>query len=100
VLGYGVVEYARMQAVLRAHGWSSRAAVPHGGNQLPLHVAAGLRVVDGRVALTDLPGVGFEAKPALHAVLRSVHDVRCLVAPRTPRTPGAGGPASPVRRAR
>jgi D(-)-tartrate dehydratase len=119
VLGYGVVEYARMQEVLRAHGWSSRSAVPHGGHQLALHAAAGLRlggnesypgvfepfggfadhlpVVDGRVALTDLPGVGFEAKAALHEVLRSVHDDRCLVAPG--REPG-GSPASAVRASR
>ena len=29
-------------------------------------------VVDGRVALPDVPGIGFEAKSALYAVLREL----------------------------
>jgi hypothetical protein len=93
VLSYGVVEYARMVSTLRSHGWSPRRAIPHGGHQLALHVASGLNlggnesypgvfepfggfaddipIVDGRVALPDLPGIGFEAKPRLFSVLQS-----------------------------
>ena len=29
-------------------------------------------VEDGHVALPDVPGIGFEAKPRLHAVLRAI----------------------------
>ena len=91
VLSYGVVEYAEMLRVLQTHGWSPRRAIPHGGHQLALHVASGLKlggnesypgvfepfggfaddvpVIDGRVAVADLPGVGFEANSALFATL-------------------------------
>jgi len=86
------LEYLRILAMLAEHGWSSRRVVPHGGHQLSLAIAAGLQlggnesypemfqpfggfadgiaVVDGRVRLPDLPGIGFEAKAALYQVMR------------------------------
>jgi L-alanine-DL-glutamate epimerase-like enolase superfamily enzyme len=94
VLGYGLVEYLRILAMLRAHGWSPRQCIPHGGHQMALHLAAGLGlggnesypgifqpfggfadavpVVDGYVGLTETPGIGFEAKAALYEVFRAL----------------------------
>jgi len=86
-LAYGLVEYLRMLDVLKEHGWSPDRCVPHGGHQFALHIAAGLGlggnesypgifqpfggfaddtpIKEGRINLTDIPGVGFEAKSAL-----------------------------------
>ena len=93
-LSYGLVEYMRTLDVLAGEGWSSRRIVPHGGHQMSLNIAAGLHlggnesypdvfqpfggfadgvaVEDGFVGLPDVPGVGFEAKAALHAVMREL----------------------------
>ena len=92
VLSYGLVEYRRMLAVLDTLGWSARRCVPHGGHQFALAIAAGLGlggnesyptvfqpfggfaddtpVEAGRVRLPQVPGIGFEAKSALYALLR------------------------------
>ncbi|MFD3844096.1 enolase C-terminal domain-like protein [Streptomyces sp. NPDC058642] len=52
-LSYGLVEYLRIQDMLRQHGWSSRRCIPHGGHQFSLHNAAAQarrqRVLPGRV---------------------------------------------------
>jgi L-alanine-DL-glutamate epimerase-like enolase superfamily enzyme len=88
VLSYGLPEYLRMLAVLRAAGWSPRRCVPHGGHQFSLHLAAGLQlggneaypgvfrpfggfadgteVIDGAVGLPDVPGIGIELKNELY----------------------------------
>lgn len=93
-LSYGLVEYLRTLEVLEELGWSSRRIVPHGGHQMSLNIAAGLRlggnesypdvfqpfggfadnisVENGYVALPDVPGIGFEAKSKLHAVMREL----------------------------
>ncbi|MFL5437761.1 MAG: enolase C-terminal domain-like protein, partial [Myxococcales bacterium] len=93
-LSYGLVEYLRTLDVVRSQGWSPRQCIPHGGHQLSLHIAAGLglggnesypdlfqpfggfpdsvRVVDGHVTLTEAPGIGFEEKSDLIAVLRTI----------------------------
>jgi L-alanine-DL-glutamate epimerase-like enolase superfamily enzyme len=90
-LSYGLVEYLRTLDMLAEHGWSSRRVVPHGGHQMSLNIAAGLHlggnesypdvfapfggfadateVRESRVGLHQTPGVGFEAKSALHALL-------------------------------
>ncbi len=87
VLSYGLVEYLRTLEVLRAHGWSPRRCIPHGGHQFALSIAAGLGlggnesyphvfkpfggfadstpVRDGFVGLPDVPGIGFEDKREL-----------------------------------
>jgi L-alanine-DL-glutamate epimerase-like enolase superfamily enzyme len=94
-LSYGLVEYLRIQDMLRQHGWDSRRCIPHGGHQFSLHIAAALKlggnesypgefkpaggfadgavVCDGYVALTDLPGIGLEAKAEFYPVLRELH---------------------------
>ncbi|MDP3342098.1 enolase C-terminal domain-like protein [Frigidibacter sp.] len=93
-LSYGLVEYLRTLDMLAAHGWSRRRCVPHGGHQFALNIAVGLGlggnesypevfapfggfaddvpVVAGRVAMPDIPGIGFEAKNALHSVFKSL----------------------------
>jgi L-alanine-DL-glutamate epimerase-like enolase superfamily enzyme len=86
-LSYGLVEYLRTLAMLRQYGWSPRRCVPHGGHQFALHLAAGLGlggnesypgvfepfggfadnvpVKNGRVGLSEIPGIGIEAKQNL-----------------------------------
>lgn len=91
-LSYGLVEYMRTMEVLRTHGWSPRRCIPHGGHQMSLNIAAGLGlggnesypdvfrpfngfaddcpVVEGYVGLPDAPGIGFERKSELYAVMK------------------------------
>jgi L-alanine-DL-glutamate epimerase-like enolase superfamily enzyme len=93
-LSYGLIEYLRILAMLREHGWSSRSVVPHGGHQMSLNIAAGLGlggnesypdvfkpfggfadgipVEDGYVRLPEAPGIGFEVKGDLHALMASL----------------------------
>ncbi len=93
-LSYGLVEYLRTLEVMEAMGWSPRRVVPHGGHQMSLNIAAGLHlggnesypdvfrpfggfaddieVQDGHVGLPQIPGVGFEAKSELIAVMRTL----------------------------
>lgn len=93
-LSYGLVEYLRTLEVVERHGWSTRRIVPHGGHQMSLNIAAGLHlggnesypdvfqpfggfadgiaVEAGRVRLPDVPGVGFEAKASLYALMREL----------------------------
>jgi D(-)-tartrate dehydratase len=100
-LSYGLVEYLRTLDVLRAHGWSPRRCVPHGGHQFALNIAVGLGlggnesypdvfapfggfaddmpVTDSRVAMPDIPGVGFEAKRTLYDVMQSLDDAKAAV---------------------
>jgi D(-)-tartrate dehydratase len=94
-LAYGLTEYMRVQDMLRQHGWSSRRCIPHGGHQFSLHIAAALKlggnesypgefqptggfadgavISDSQVGLTEIPGIGFEAKSAFYKVLRELH---------------------------
>ncbi|MCB8888917.1 mandelate racemase/muconate lactonizing enzyme family protein [Vreelandella malpeensis] len=93
-LSYGLVEYMKTLEVMEELGWSSRRVVPHGGHQMSLNIAAGLKlggnesypdvfqpfggfadgiaVENGFVALPDIPGVGFEAKSKLYALMREL----------------------------
>jgi len=90
-LSYGLVEYLRTLAMLKAHGWSARRCIPHGGHQMSLNIAAGLGlggnesypgvfqpfggfadgipVENGHVRMPEVPGVGFEAKGDLWKVM-------------------------------
>jgi L-alanine-DL-glutamate epimerase-like enolase superfamily enzyme len=95
-LSYGLVEYLRTLEMLEAHGWSARRCVPHGGHQFALNIAVGLGlggnesypqvfapfggfadscpIVDSRVRLPDVPGIGFEAKRNLWEVMQPLLD--------------------------
>ncbi|MBZ8132088.1 mandelate racemase/muconate lactonizing enzyme family protein [Afifella sp. IM 167] len=97
-LSYGLVEYMRTLALLPEYGFSGRNVVPHGGHQLSLNIAAGLKlggnesypevfapfggfademaVEAGRVGLPDAPGIGFEEKANLIATLREATGTR------------------------
>ncbi len=89
-LSYGFVEYYRTLEMVKQNAWSPRRLIPHGGHQFALHLAAGLGlggnescpgafepfggfsdtipVEDGRVRLSDAPGIGIEEKQALMPV--------------------------------
>src|SRR5258708_4185487 len=41
-LSYGLCEYRRTLDVLKAHGWSARRCIPHGGPQIAPHISAPL----------------------------------------------------------
>jgi L-alanine-DL-glutamate epimerase-like enolase superfamily enzyme len=91
---YGIVQYARTLAMLESHGWKRTSLFPHGGNQMSLHIAGGFglggaesypgvfgpfggfaddaRPIGGRIALPDLPGIGFEAQSALYRIMREL----------------------------
>ena len=93
-LSYGLVEYLRTLDMLVEHGWSPRRCVAHGGHQFALNIAVGLGlggnesypevfapfggfadttpVVDGRIRMPEIPGIGFEAKNDLWAVLKDL----------------------------
>jgi L-alanine-DL-glutamate epimerase-like enolase superfamily enzyme len=93
-LSYGLCEYQRTLDVVRAHGWSPRRCIPHGGHQMSLNIAAGLglggnesypdlfqpyggfpdgvEVRDGHITMPELPGIGFEGKGDLIAVMRAL----------------------------
>jgi L-alanine-DL-glutamate epimerase-like enolase superfamily enzyme len=94
VLAYGLVEYLRILATMREHGWPYRQHIPHGGHQFALEIAAGLglggnesypgvfqpfggfaddlKVEEGHVAPSALPGIGYEGKQNLYAVLKTL----------------------------
>jgi D(-)-tartrate dehydratase len=93
-LSYGLVEYMRTLKVVEQQGWSTRRVVPHGGHQMSLNIAAGLHlggnesypdvfkpfggfadgitVEDGYARFPDCPGIGFEAKADVYAVMRTL----------------------------
>ena len=93
-LSYGIVEYRRTLDMLEHEGWSTRRCIPHGGHQMALHLAAGLKlggnesypgvflpfggfadeppVRDGRIEIPDAPGVGIELNSDLYAVFREL----------------------------
>ncbi|WP_420113598.1 mandelate racemase/muconate lactonizing enzyme family protein [Pseudactinotalea sp.] len=93
-LSYGLVEYLRTLAMLRSHGWAADRCIPHGGHQMSLNIAAGLglggnesypdlfqpfggfpdgvAVAGGHVTMPELPGIGFEGKRDLYAVMSAL----------------------------
>lgn len=93
-LSYGLVEYLRILEMLGDHGWSRDRCIPHGGHQMSLNIAAGLglggnesypdlfqpfggfpdgvQVQDGYVIMPELPGIGFEHKSDLYALMREL----------------------------
>jgi L-alanine-DL-glutamate epimerase-like enolase superfamily enzyme len=93
-LSYGIVEYRRTLDMLEREGWSSRRCIPHGGHQMALHIAAGLKlggnesypgvflpfggfadeppVREGMIEIPDAPGIGIELNSDLYAVFREL----------------------------
>lgn len=86
-LAYGATEYVVMANTLEDLGWPRRSLLPHGGHLFALHVVAGLGlgaceaypdvfrpfcgftddtvIEDGQATLSDVPGLGIEAKSDL-----------------------------------
>lgn len=95
-LSYGLVEYLLILDMLKEHGWSPARCIPHGGHQMSLNIAAGLGlggnesypgifqpfggfadgipVEDSYVCLPDAPGIGFETKSELFAVMKALNE--------------------------
>lgn len=93
-LSYGLVEFLRTLDVMEQFGWSPSRCIPHGGHQMSLNIAAGLglggnesypdlfqpyggfpdevKVVDGHIRMPELPGIGFEGKSDLIAVMHNL----------------------------
>lgn len=91
LLAYGVGEYVRIVEAFERASWTRRAFLPHAGHLFAAHCVAGLglraaeaapdaslpyggwwsgaHVADGTMAIPERPGVGFEAKPNLFALL-------------------------------
>jgi L-alanine-DL-glutamate epimerase-like enolase superfamily enzyme len=91
LLAYGVGEYVRMLEEYETHGWPRSAFWPHAGHLFAAHCVAGLalgaaeaapdaslayggywdgvRAERGTVTLPDVPGVGYEHKANLRALL-------------------------------
>jgi D(-)-tartrate dehydratase len=91
LLSYGVGEYVRILELFE--GWNRSRFLPHAGHLFAAHCVAGLklgmaeaapnaalpyggfwdeaRVSGGRLTIPDLPGVGYEAKANLFAILES-----------------------------
>lgn len=89
---YGLTHYLEIVVGLEAAGWPRRAFWPHGGHLFSLHVAAALRLggsemnpgsfqpfggladgaklVDGMASLPEAPGIGFETRAGLLALIR------------------------------
>jgi len=84
---YGLPGYLQILRHLEARGWARDRFWPHGGHLFGLHLASGLRlggaevnpfcfqpfggladasdIRDGMAVPPDLPGIGFESRPAL-----------------------------------
>jgi L-alanine-DL-glutamate epimerase-like enolase superfamily enzyme len=93
-LSYGLVEYLRTLDMLKENGWSPTRCIPHGGHQMSLAIAAGLglggnesypdlfqpyggfpdgvKVENSYITLPELPGIGFEGKADLYAVMQAL----------------------------
>ncbi len=93
-LSYGLCEYQRTLEVIKAHGWSAKRCIPHGGHQMSLNIAAGLglggnesypdlfqpyggfpdgvRVQDSHILMPELAGIGFEGKSDLYAEMKGL----------------------------
>jgi len=91
-LAYGVIETIAITRMIEQAGWSPRRFIPHGGNLLALALTGALNlggcesypsvfqpfggfaddtpIEDGYVCLPESPGVGFERKAVLYAVLK------------------------------
>src|ERR1700735_2908080 len=95
-LSYGLCEYQRTLEVIKNAGWPASRAIPHGGHQMSLNIAAGLglggnesypdlfqpfggfpdsvRVESGYLVMPEMPGIGFEGKSDLIRVMRQLAD--------------------------
>lgn len=93
-LAYGIGEFHRMVRLAGRHGVPAAHIMPHGGNLMSLHVAAGLglggaesypglfgafggfgrevAIADGHASLPAAPGIGFEEQPELYRIFAAL----------------------------
>ena len=91
---YGLPVYLEIVDHYVKHGWSKKSFWPHGGHQFCQHVVAALGlggaevnltsfqplcgladdtvVVDGRISMSDRPGIGFEHRNAVRQLFHSL----------------------------
>jgi L-alanine-DL-glutamate epimerase-like enolase superfamily enzyme len=94
LLSYGLVEYSQIIQLFESAGWRRESFLPHAGHLFAAHCVAGLRlgmaeavpdtslphggywdgvrVAGGKLAIPELPGVGYEAKSNLHRLLQAL----------------------------
>ena len=91
---YGIVQFSRTVKMLEDRGWGRHSIFPHGGNLMTLAIVAGFslggceaypgtfgvfagfaddsRVSNGKINLSERPGIGFEGQNALYDVMRKI----------------------------
>lgn len=91
---YGIVQFSRTVKMLEDRGWSRHSIFPHGGNLMTLAIVAGFglggceaypdtfgvfagfaddsQVSNGKINLSDRPGIGFEGQNALYDVMKKI----------------------------
>jgi len=92
---YGFGSVTQTIKMLNTHGWTANSLMPHGGNQMSLHIAAGLgmllcesypntfgmfsgfaddaEIIDGYITLDETrPGIGFEAQSELFTIMSNL----------------------------
>jgi D(-)-tartrate dehydratase len=93
-LAYGITGFLKVLEVAEKHGFTRKSMFPHGGNLMSLHIVGGLglggcesypgvfgavggfndevKIAGGYATLPQAPGVGFEAKPELYAIMKNM----------------------------
>ena len=91
---YGIVQFSRTVKMLEDRGWGRHSIFPHGGNLMTLAIVAGFglggceaypdtfgvfagfaddsQVTDGKINLSERPGIGFEGQNALYDVMKKI----------------------------
>ena len=91
---YGIATLAKTIAAVADYGWNPLQLMPHGGNQMSLHIAGGFglglceaypnvfgmfsgyaddaTLDNGYLSMPSRPGIGFEAQNALYAVMKDL----------------------------
>ena len=91
---YGIVQFSRTVKMLEDQGWGRHSIFPHGGNLMTLAIVAGFglggceaypdtfgvfagfaddsQVTDGKINLSERPGIGFEGQNALYDVMKKI----------------------------
>jgi L-alanine-DL-glutamate epimerase-like enolase superfamily enzyme len=92
---YGITQFAKSLAVMKERGWGRHSVFPHGGNQMTLAIVAGFGlggceaypgvfgvfagfaddalVSDGKIQLSDRPGIGFEGQKDLFELMKTLN---------------------------
>ena len=91
---YGIVQFSRTLKMLEDRGWGRHSIFPHGGNLMTLAIVAGFGlggceaypgtfgvfagfaddsvVENGKINLSERPGIGFEGQNALYEVMQKI----------------------------